>query len=378
VSGRKLRAALIGGPQYDQVDEALAAYTAEHGIGVEVVFRGDHVALNEHLAQALPGSARYDLVSTHAKYVSSQAGWLQPIDPWLDFVDAGTFHPTALDLCRIGGSLLCLPRNIDARLLMAWTDALPTPSWEPASWADLAAVARSVANSSRAGFAFPARDSGLCGTYYELVASGELSGDDAMRWLADLASHAGPASMVEDGWYFDEVSAAFVAGTVAMVGDWPGYWGRYPRTLKDEISVLRFPPGVDGRRRVYAGCHAWAIPADAPDPIASATLLRHLSSATAARADAAAGMVPVRLDVPMPADHPLDVRRAELLQLTIVDDLLTFPSVPDHPQIETAAADAIRSALRGQVPFDQAAALARPAVAHLFTPSPDPTKESSA
>ncbi len=372
--------ALISGPAYDQVDAALAAYTAEHGIKVEVAFRGDEFALKTHLDDALPGGERYDIVSTHTKYLSSHAAWFQPIDPWLDFVEGGTFHPTALDLCRIDGRLVCLPRNVDARLLMAWTDALPSPDWQPASWSDLANVARSAANDTRAGFAFPTRGPDLWATYCELAAAlGEKTvgsaphltagnpemdgGRPALAWLVDVVQAAAPRSMVPTGWCADEVSAAFVAGEVAMVGDWPVYWGGYPSHVKDRITVFRSPPGVDGGRSVVAGCHGWAIPADARDPLASATLLRRLSSASAAHADAVAGMVPVRLDVAMPADHPLDFRRANLLQLTIVDDLLPAPSSPGTLPQEEEAANTIRSALLGERSIADAALAAHPHLA---------------
>lgn len=360
-----LRVALIAGPQYDQVDATLDAFTREHGVPVEVAFRGDHVALNRHLADALPGGARYHLVSTHSKYVPSQSAWLQPIDPWSAFVDIGTFHPTALDLCRYQGALLSLPRNIDARLLFVDRE-LVADDWEPASWDDLLAKAASVEDTTGTpGFAYPTRDSGLFGTFFELTAAfgGRLFDESdqpaftddgavaALTWMVDVAENASPPGMVADGWYFDEISAAFRQAEVAMVGDWPGYYGLLGTVAgaRDRTRITRYPPGTDGRRHVYAGCHGWAIPLDSPDPIASAMLLHHLSTADQARVDASAGMVPVRLDVAMPSNDALDRHRAQVLQLTIAEDLLTFPALPTYPAIEDdAAAPALRAALLGE------------------------------
>src|SRR5438045_1263069 len=95
-----LRVALIGGSQYDQIGPALAAFTDEHGIEVEVAFRGDHPSLNAHLATALPSAVPYDLVSTHSKYAPSQARWLMDLEG-VGVMDG--VHDTAARLCRVNG-----------------------------------------------------------------------------------------------------------------------------------------------------------------------------------------------------------------------------------------------------------------------------------
>ena len=45
-----VRVALVAGPMYDALYSRLAAFTAQTGIAVTVAYRGDHPALNEHLA----------------------------------------------------------------------------------------------------------------------------------------------------------------------------------------------------------------------------------------------------------------------------------------------------------------------------------------
>ena len=364
---RPLRIAVIGGAQYDQVNTAFESFSAEHGTEVQVAFRGDHVALNAHLAAALPAGAAYDLVSTHSKYVPSQARWLWSLDELIDAAELSVLQPAALDLCRVFGALKCVPRNIDARLLFVNRNLIPD-GWVPASWQHLhESLGHSAAASGSAGYAFPVRDSGLFGTFYELTAAfGAHLFDEggradftssaaitALEWLMDVSTAPGltPSRMVADAWYFDDVSAAFRAGEVAVVGDWPGYYGLLAaqKGLRDRVRVMRYPVGVDGRRHVYAGCHAWAIPLDAPDVQRSLLLLQHLTAAGAAMADAAAGMVPVRADVSMPVEHPLDAERSELLRLTVASDLLTFPPMEDYPAIEEAAAVMLGFALSGRL-----------------------------
>ena len=315
---------------------------------------------------ALPGGAPYDLVSTHSKYAPSQASWLRSLDDLLDPAELAVLQPAALDLCRVGSALMCLPRNIDARLLFVNREHVDD-EWMPTSWQHLReSLADITAASGRAGYAFPARDSGLFGTFYELIAAfgGQLFDEagradftsfaaiTALEWLMVAASARGvaPSEMVADAWYFDEVSAAFRAGEVAVVGDWPGYYGLLVAQpgLLDRVRVLRYPVGVDGARHVYAGCHGWAIPVAALDVSVSLLLLQHLTATGAAMADAAAGMVPARVDVAMPVDHALDAERAELLRLTVACDLLTFPPLENYPAIEEAAAVMLRAALLGQ------------------------------
>lgn len=354
---RTLRVALISGPQYDQIEPALASFTDEQGIRIDVAFRGDHPSLNAHLATALPAGAPYDLVSTHSKYAASQARWLEGLD---GTVALDGFHDTAAQLCRTSGRLLCVPRNIDARLLWLRRDVLGTVP-PPATWADLLEVAASVPEPV-AGFAFPTRDSGLFGTFFELAVAfgGPLFGDDgsphldsagaveALTWMVEAHRvHRVTPPDLED-WYFDEVSAGFRSGAVAMVGDWPGYYGLLVAAgLRDVVDVARYPIGPAGRA-VYAGCHAYALPASSPHRDDALELLCHLTSPATAALDAAAGMVPARVDVPMPVTHPLDGRRAELLRATIADDLLTFPSLERYPELEEAAAGALRGALLGR------------------------------
>src|SRR4029453_9805576 len=80
-------------------------------------------------ADLLAEGARIDLLSTHSKYAPSQARWLQPLDPVL----ADAMAKRAIDLCTFAGDLLCVPRNIDVRVMWVRRD-LVDPA--PATWGD--------------------------------------------------------------------------------------------------------------------------------------------------------------------------------------------------------------------------------------------------
>jgi multiple sugar transport system substrate-binding protein len=154
VSQGKLRVALVGGPMYDGL------YRILDGLDVEVVAHADHPTLNRRVAQLLRRGERIDVLSTHSKYAPSQAAWLRPLDALLDPGALAALAPKAVELCRFGGTLLCAPRNVDVRVLWANRARLGGAT-VPATWAELA--------ESGLPFGFPGRESGLFGTFFELV-----------------------------------------------------------------------------------------------------------------------------------------------------------------------------------------------------------------
>lgn len=364
--GRSLRVALIGGPQYDHVQQLIGQFEQLHGIRVKVAFRGPHPELNRCLAHDFAMGVPYDLVSTHSKYAPSQAAHLLPLD---DLVSAAGFRAPMLDLCRFRDRLLCIPRNTDVRLLWVREDLLDgAPA--PTDWDELLTTASTVAarGDGTAGYAFPGRDSGLFGTFFELVAAngGELFGaslepefhsdecEAALAWLvrAHRELRVTPADLTD--WYFDEVSAGYRSGRVAMVGDWPAYYHLLQDSPVASVAAVHPYPRGTVRRSVYAGCHAWAIPKSCRDVPAAAALLAHLTSADAARYEAGYGLVPARADADVPQETPLDRRRAALLTETIEQDMLVFPSLATYPAIEEAAAGTLRDVLRGRLSPAQA------------------------
>src|SRR6266404_1641155 len=94
-------------------------YRLLDGLAVEVVVHADHPTLNHAVAERLGRGERIDVVSTHSKYAPSQARWLRQLDALIDPAITGALAPAALDLCRFGGRLLSVPRNIDVRVLWA-------------------------------------------------------------------------------------------------------------------------------------------------------------------------------------------------------------------------------------------------------------------
>jgi multiple sugar transport system substrate-binding protein len=359
-----LRVALVGGPMYDGLYDLIAD-------DVEVVVHADHPTLNRTVAAMLAAGDRIDVLATHGKYAPSQAGWLHPLDDLLDASAVGALAPRAVEMCRFQGALLCAPRNIDVRVLWYRSDLVPRP---PDTWADVVA--------SGAALGFPGRESGLFGTFFELVTShgGRLFDDEAtptmisseataaIELLCELAARA-PADL--PSWHYDDVDRALLDGRVAMAAAWPGGYGAiHDSDIYEHLTPVPYPAGPS-RRVSYAGCHAWAIPTTCADVPGAVELLHRLLSDEAATLDAEGGSVCANVNA-FAAVTPRDAtddRRLEATRAMIEDGMITYPPLARFPAVEDAGWSAISAALRGettpavaveQIQGAAEAALARP------------------
>ncbi len=302
-----VRVALVGGPMYDPLYTSIPAFERETGLRVDIVAQLPHPELNAFVARTFgAGEADLDLLSTHTKYAPSQAQWLMPLD---DVVDLGDLLPRPAELSRIDGQLRQVPRNLDLRLLHYRTDLIGTA---PETWTDLADVAADVTRPGQFGFLFPGRDSGLFGTFYEMLVSngGDLldarlgpafdsdAGASAAALIADLHHVRRVTPRTLPAWHYDEISASFRAGEAAMVCDWPGsyhlYQGPALCTVWDRIGLAPLPAGSSGAPAVYGGCHSFAIAATAPNVEGASALLRFLTSFDAQVNEARQGAIPCR------------------------------------------------------------------------------------
>jgi multiple sugar transport system substrate-binding protein len=349
-----LQIALISGPMYDSLYDALPEFTLATGIKFEVAFRGPHSELNAHLA-ALTG-IRYDLISTHTKYAPSQAGILADIDA----IEVGDFFPTVLDMAKIGGKLYGLPRNMDAKLLHYRRDVLTAV---PKNWDDLYAIARELTRSGFYGFAFTGMGSGLFGVFYELAEMGGAAvfpDDDlpslnneggawALRLLRDLyQTETVPAAIVN--WGFDDVHNFFRNGHAAMICDWPGYYASYraeDSAVRGNIGLSRMPAGPLGFHKAYAGAHTFALTKRGMQDPRAHQLLSFLTSPEQQLTEARHGSVPVRQSV-MDAMRQEGSERLELLEQVIRTDTLIPPRISYYPQIEEILCRTVQAAMIGE------------------------------
>ena len=342
-----LRVALVGGPMYDDL------YSLLHDLAdVEVVVHADHPTLNRRVAELLGAGERLDLISTHGKYAPSQSGWLRPLDDLVADDALDRLAPAAVELCRFRGDLLCVPRNIDVRVLWWRTDLLDAA---PTTWEEVEAADGS--------FGFTGRESGLFGLFYELMASAgaapfdadgqpTMTGEAAVAAVERLCRLAAAAPDDLPQWHYDEVDEALLDGRVAMAAAWPGGYERIRSS--DRYPDLR--PALYPGGRSYSGCHGWAIPRTCGDLDAATSLLAALAGEEAQRHDAGAGTIPAHrdaLDAYEPVDE-VDAERLAVTRRTIATAMLTYPPLERFPEVEDAAWGAIHAALVGEIDAEEA------------------------
>jgi multiple sugar transport system substrate-binding protein len=349
----KLRVALVRGPMYDHL------YDLFDPDQVDVVIHEDHPTLNQRVAELLSAGDQLDIIATHSKYAPSQATWLQPLESIVAAGDLEPLAPRAVELCRHRGQLLVVPRLIDVRVLWARSDRVEVV---PDTWREL--VASSVV------FGFPGRESGLFGTFFELVTGlgGQLFDDnaapcmdtdasvEAIELLCELAARA-PSDL--PSWHYDEVDQALLDGRIDAAGAWPGAWGAIARSSLSDVLIPHLYPAGPVRRVSYAGCHGWAIPTTSCHPGAEA-LLRRLIGFDAQLMDARGGTMCAHTSalLAVTPTNNVDKRRIEMTSSTIAESMITYPSLERFPEVEEAGWRAINAAIAGRLqPADAARAI---------------------
>jgi multiple sugar transport system substrate-binding protein len=359
---------------YDPLHARLREFEGREGIPVEAVVAPTHPDLNDRIAGEFGSEdAWYDLISTHTKYAPSQEQWLTPLDDDLEAGELGPFSPRALELARIGSALYGVPRNLDVKLLLYRTDLLGEP---PSSWEGLSETAAALKAGGEVpyGFAFPGKESGLFGHFFELhaMAGGTMFPsdgppapsfyDEAGRWalslLVRLYREAAPPETPD--WHYDEVAACFREGRVAMSTDWPGGFYTYVgegSAVRGRFDVALYPEGPAGRY-VYSGSHTFAIPTTVRDRPAALSLLRFLTSRESQAFEARLGTLPARTDSLADARDEAEPGSLEERRWGLLEEAsraaLVPPKHPRYPLVEDEIWQGLREALLGKKGVEEA------------------------
>ena len=219
--------------------------------------------------------------------------------------DAPRLAPRAVDLCRFDGALLCVPRNIDVRVLWWRTDRLERAA---RTWDDVEAAP--------GAFGFTGRESGLFGLFFELVVGRRRLAlrrrRRGRRWPRPRRSRCGRAAPARSPCRRRPTCPAGTttrSTTRCSTGGWrwpqrgPAATDRIRRSeLAAGLAPARYPGGWS-----YAGCHGWAIPRTCGDVPGAVALLTQLAGRSRrVRLDAAAGDGPRQ---PGCAGRPRPARR---------------------------------------------------------------------
>ncbi|MBD2862680.1 ABC transporter substrate-binding protein [Paenibacillus oceani] len=381
MSACTLKVALIGGPAFEPLYKSFEAFTRQTGISIDIAFTGTHPSLNQHLMHAYEaGEGDYDLVSTHTKYAPSQL-FLEPLNDDFEEAELADFVPGALSLATYEGKLLCIPRNVDIRLLFYRKDWLNEIRIDkPDTWEQLRHICEVLHERGIVGFAFTGKESGLFGTFYELLVSyGGRLFDDSLQPAFDSSAGIRAAAFLCDlyrsrftpaevpNMHYDEVSNAFRSGSCAMAADWPGYYGLYGNPETSRVSGLfdigLLPCGPTGDRGVYAGSMSFGLPKGAPHKQEALRLLKYVTSADVQRIDLRNGHVPVRNSLMARLDDDaragtLELKRLTLLRETLDRYMIIPPRFEAYPMAEDIIWGRIREALLGKLTPETAVTMA--------------------
>lgn len=371
-----LRVALVDGPSYRPLYKCMEEFERMTGNKVHIAYRGTHPELNRHVKQQFEADGgSYDLISTHTKYAPSQAPFLLSLDPFYAEEELSDFAPSIIQLACVDGQLKSVPRNFDARLLIYRTDRFQELGLAvPQTWEELRAAAERAKAAGYTGFVFPGKESGLFGTFFELLISeggvlfdeqlqpafsGE-AGVRALRFLKELYQQGLTPPELTD-MHYDEVSECFRNGHSMMVTDWPGYYKLMEQPASpvyERYGLSLTPAGSTGRRAVYCGSHSFAVTAASRYPEQAVQLLKFMTSANTQAIDALYGHVPVRASImqQMKTSRPgaLNALRWALLEETMASSVVIPPKFAEYPQTEDILWMALRECLSGKLTEEEA------------------------
>jgi len=390
MSRTTLKVGLVDGPSYQPLYRSFAEFSERTGIEIQIVFQGTHPDLNRFVQKTFEsGENAFDLLSTHTKYVPSQARYLLPLNEAFSTEELGDFSPALLELARYNSTLMSIPRNFDARLLFYRADRLAELAIEvPRTWRELSEAAQQLQAAGYTGFVYPGKESGLFGTFFELLIGegGRLfdehlqpafysrSGMEALRWLKELYRKKLTPEDLPD-YHYDEVSASFRSGDSTMTTDWPGYWGLLNDNacvVHDKFGVALTPASERGKRAVYCGSHSFAVTAASERRDEAIELLKFITSPQIQAIDAANGHVPVRISVmdrikQAAKDHPLESRRWALLEETMDTSVIIPPKFAEYPETEDILWQSLRRCIIGSLTEEQALSEAASAISKIVS-----------
>ena len=384
---KKLKVAFVGGPMYDYPYSKIPEFESETGYQVEIGAKLTHPELNEHIADLYgSGKGDYDLITTHSKYAPSQKQWLSPLNEDISEEEIAEYIPSTIELMKIDGELMQLPRNIDVKLVYYRTDLFENPKEKqnfkekfgyelapPETWQQLRDIAKFFTHPPQLyGFVFPGRYSGLFGHFFELLtmADGTLldenlkpqfinqAGEWALGFLRDIYFTDKSCPEEVPDWHYDEVAQFFRDGKAAMTTDWPGSFATYKdpaiSRVKDCFAVSIYPVGPSNKRWVYAGGFSYAIPKSCRDRDGALALMRFLLSDEMQYEEAKRGAIPVkkvaseriRKDA---QSGSMEEKRLIMLEQTVNESLLIPPKFASYPMVEDVLWQSLQDGFTGKI-----------------------------
>ncbi len=276
--GVTIKAAMIGGGNYEKLyGEFIPEWEEETGAKVIIVARMHHFELDKKFKiDFAAGAADYDVMTNHTGFAASynRFGVLLDLAPYYTSEELADFPPSILDMNRIGGRLVQMPRHLDLNNIYYRADLFDDPKNKadfkakygyelrpPDTWDEAYDMAEFFNDPPKIyGYQFAGKEEAFTNQFIEMLYSnGGLVFD--VTWEPVFNSPIGvktlnyfrklyqnglvPPGVVNYLW--DDVAKNFATGKIAFHLDWGGWypWYRDPEASKvaDVFDYAPLPKG---------------------------------------------------------------------------------------------------------------------------------------
>ncbi|MCL5986161.1 MAG: sugar ABC transporter substrate-binding protein [Actinobacteria bacterium] len=370
--GITLKAALIGGANYEELYKAIPKFEEETGAKVEIVFKSSHFELHKKMmTDFAAGTVDYDIISSHSSFFSQyiKANGIIPLEDYFTEEELADHIPMILNSGMKDGHLWIIPRHFDISCLHYRTDIFNDAEMQkkfkdqtgkdlkvPETWDEFKETAIALQKILPAGVyatQFTGKEEALSGRFYEvlLAEGGQLldenwkpafnssAGVKAITMFRDLyKASAMPPGMT--GFVWEDVAKNWVTGNIAMYTEWYGWYGYFQDPSASKVAgkfdIARQPEGDGGIHSGWAGQHSFSITTASKNKEAAAALIKFLTNEEQQYSEAKLGFLVTRqsiwkkiIEEAKATGKPLDVKRLELAQLQASEDFKTPPLIAE-------------------------------------------------
>lgn len=372
LSGVTLKAAFIGGANYEELYKAIPQFEEQTGAKVEIVFKGDGFQIDKKLkTDFAAGTVDYDVSWDHSSFFTQyiKAKGIVPLDEYFTAEELADHIPMILNSGKKDGKLWIIPRHFDISALHFRTDIFNDPEMKskfkaqtgmdlkvPGTWDEFKKIALGLQEILPPGVyatEFAGKEEALTGRFYEvLLAEGGQFFDKA--WKPAFNSRAGvkaitmfrdlyeagamPPGMTSFVW--EDVAKNWVAGNIAMYTEWYGWYSYFQDPSASKVAgkfdIARQPKGDGGIYSGWAGQHSFSITAASKNKKAAAELIKFLTNPDQQYLEAKLGFLVTRQSVwdriiqeAKATGVELDTKRLEFAQMQAANDFKTPPLVAE-------------------------------------------------
>jgi len=368
LAGITLKAAFIGGANYDVLYKSIPEFEKETGAKVQIVYKGDGFQIDKKLTTDFAaGTVDYDVSWDHTSFFSKyvKAKGIVPLDKYYTKEKLSDFVPMILKSGYKDGHLWLIPRHFDISALHYRTDIFNNPKWQqkykaltgkklevPKTWDEFKDTAISLQKLLPPGMyatQFAGKEEALTGRFYEIViAEGGHFFDKNWKPVFNGPAGVKVATMFRDlykagamppgmtNFVWANLAKNFAAGNIVFYTEWYGWYSYFQNPSSSKVAgkfdLARQPEGDGGIHSGWAGAHAFSITAASKHKAAAAQFIKFITDKQNQYREAKLGFLPVRnsvwkmvLNDAKKSGKPLDVKRLKLAQLQAKEDFRTPP-----------------------------------------------------